>query len=119
MAGPSLPGGIAGQVHVVRDVVYRDLLGRSSGLDLFLPPGPAPPGGRPVVLAIHGGGWRKFSKEQYEPTARRALARLGFIVAVPDYRLSRPGAPSWPVNLDELRGRRRLGPGPFGRVRAT
>lgn len=90
------------QVRIVREVVYRDVPGDRQVLDLLLPPGPPPPGGWPVVVAIHGGGWRKFSKEQYEPTVA-PLARLGFVVAVPNYRLSRPAAPSWPINFAEVR----------------
>ena len=90
------------QVQIIREVVYRDVPGDRQVLDLFLPPGPPPPGGRPVIVAIHGGGWRRFSKEQYEPTVA-PLAKLGFVVAVPDYRLSRPTAPTWPVNLAEVR----------------
>ena len=90
------------QVHIIRDVVYRDVPGDRQVIDLYLPPGPPPRGGRPVIVAIHGGGWRKFSKEEYEPTVA-PLAKLGFIVAVPDYRLSRPASPTWPINLAEVR----------------
>ena len=90
-----------GRVNVVREVVYRDVPGDRQTLDLYIPAGPAPQGGRAVIVAIHGGGWRRFSKEQYEPTVA-PLATMGFIVAVPDYRLSRPGVPTWPTNLDEV-----------------
>src|SRR4051812_13160507 len=55
-------------VRIVRDVVYRDVPGDRETLDLYLPTGPTPMEGRPVILAIHGGGWRKFHKEDYAPT---------------------------------------------------
>lgn len=72
-------------------------------LDLYRPPGEPPAGGWPVVLAIHGGGWRKFSKEQYAPKVVPALTREGFAVVAPNYVLAGPGRPSWPENLDQLR----------------
>jgi acetyl esterase/lipase len=95
---PELPRG----VRVVADLVYRSDGGRRARLDVYLPAGPAPPGGRPALLALHGGGWRGGGKEEYG----RSLARLverGLVVVAVDYRLSRPGAPSWPGILDDVR----------------
>jgi acetyl esterase/lipase len=87
--------------HLVRNVIYRDIPGDQQALDLMVPDGPVPEGGRPVIVAIHGGGWRRFSKEEYEPTVA-AFARLGYIVAVPNYQLSKPGSPTWPINFEEI-----------------
>ncbi len=92
----------AESVQVFRNVLYRNVPGDRQVLDLFVPSGQAPVGGRPVIIAIHGGGWRKFSKEEYEPTVA-PFASLGYIVAVPNYRLSRPGLPTWPLNFEEIR----------------
>lgn len=89
-------------VRVERDVAYRDVPGDHQTLDLLIPSGPAPAGGWPVVVAIHGGGWRKYFKEQYEPTVAPLVDR-GFLVVAPNYRLSKPGAPTWPVNFEEVR----------------
>ncbi len=89
-------------IHVLRDIIYRDVPGDRQSLDVLIPPGPAPPGGRPVIVAIHGGGWRKYSNRQYEP-AVAPLAAMGFVVVAPNYRLSRPGSPSWPIVREELR----------------
>lgn len=91
-----------GAVRIVRDVVYREVPGDRETLDLYLPTGPAPAEGRPVILAIHGGGWRKFRKEDYAPTVA-PFAKLGYIVAVPNYRLSTKKAPSWPTNFEDVR----------------
>ena len=85
----------------VREVVYRFDGGRPLTLDLLLPGGPAPAGGWPVVVAIHGGGWRRFDKEQYLPKVA-ALARAGFAVVAPDYTLSAPGRPSWPAAFADV-----------------
>lgn len=51
--------------------------------DLYLPPQPA---GAPVVTFFYGGGWDSGSKADYD-FAGRALAALGFVTAIPDYRL--------------------------------
>lgn len=42
--------------------------------------------GAPLLVFIHGGGWRTGGREEYAFIAR-PLARLGCLVAVPDYRL--------------------------------
>jgi acetyl esterase/lipase len=58
------------------------------------------------LVAIHGGSWIGGSPRLYridpESTAAR-LARAGLVVVAPEYRLARPGAPSWPAVLVELR----------------
>jgi acetyl esterase/lipase len=88
------------EVH--RDIVYRSVAGNVQTLDVLSPDGPRPAGGRPVILAIHGGGWRKGSNRSYERIVA-PLVNRGFIVVAPNYRLSRAGSPSWPIVLDELR----------------
>lgn len=84
------------------DLVYRAVEGREARLDLYLPEGPAPRGGRPAVIAIHGGGWRGGSKSDVKGMALQ-LAEHGYVVAAIDYRLSRPGRPSWPTNFEDCR----------------
>jgi len=93
-----LPGGVAGPVPVV----YREVNGRQAKLDLYLPSAPPPSGGRPIALAIHGGGWRGGSKDEFGLMVAR-LARHGYLVASADYRLSKPGSPSWPENFEDVR----------------
>lgn len=89
---------------VVRNVVYTEPGAASpQRLDLHRPAGVAPQDGWPIVLAIHGGGWRKFRKEQYAARVVPALTRSGFAVIAPNYALSAPGRPSWPANFDQLR----------------
>lgn len=107
-------GGVlhAGQVQraagagrrVAADVVYTAPGDpRPQALDIYLPDDPAPADGWPVVLAIHGGGWRKFSKEQYGPKVAPGLTRAGFAVVAIDYALAGPGRPSWPGNFAQVR----------------
>lgn len=87
----------------LRNLEYRSDNGSLERLDVYLPSGQAPAGGWPVVMAIHGGGWRRFSKEGY---GRRMslLAEHGFAVVAPNYTLTRRGVASWPANLEDLRG---------------
>jgi len=86
-------------VEIRRDITYSPAGYR---LDVYLPTAPAPADGRPAILAIHGGGWRKFDKGQYGPKVS-ALARDGYVIVAPDYTLSAPGAPSWPRNFEDVR----------------
>ncbi|MFE1199309.1 alpha/beta hydrolase fold domain-containing protein [Streptomyces olivaceoviridis] len=74
-------------------------------VDLWLPEEAAPP--VPVVVFVHGGAWRtglrddlgpRFRSWQPGPFAR--LARAGFAVACPDYRLS--GEVPYPAQTDDL-----------------
>jgi acetyl esterase/lipase len=57
---------------------------------------------RPAVLAIHGGSWIGGSKSEYGRQVSR-LADHGYVVFAVEYRLARPGSPSWPAVLDDLR----------------
>jgi acetyl esterase/lipase len=92
--------GLTGEL-VAADVVYTRVGGPQT-LDVYRPLAPAPAGGWPVVLAIHGGGWRRFDKTQYAAKVAPALLDNGFAVVALNYRLSTPGSPSWPVNLEEI-----------------
>ena len=95
---PEIPEG----VRVAADLVYREAGGRRARLDVYLPEGPVPAAGRPVVVAVHGGGWRGGSKSDYGRSLA-GLAREGLVVVAVDYCLSRPGVPSWPENLHDIR----------------
>jgi acetyl esterase/lipase len=93
-----LPAG----VEVRPNIVYQVTHGRSVKLDLYRPSGPPPPEGWPAILALHGGGWRGGSRCEYGRSLANLAAR-GYVVASADYTLSRPGQPSWPANLDDVR----------------
>jgi acetyl esterase/lipase len=94
---PDLPSG----VQTTLRVVYRTTEGRQVRLDLYSPAGPVPQGGRPALLAIHGGGWRGGSRADYGRSVAE-LATHGIVVVAIDYQLSRPGRPSWPDNLEDV-----------------
>ena len=85
------------------NVTYPTPAGPSEQLNVYSPAGPAPPGGRPVIVAIHGGGWRRLDKAGYGDRIASAFVPQGYVVVAPNYMLSAPGRPSWPVNLDDVR----------------
>ncbi len=102
------------RVEVRIDIPYRSIEGgRKLELDVYLPPTdvprPIPGPRRPAILMIHGGSWIGGSKRllrpspwEPRPTALR-LAEAGYLVVAADYRLARPGSPSWPTPADDLR----------------
>ena len=54
-------------------------------LDLFVAEHPLP--GAPVMLFVHGGGWKRFSKKEHANVGRSMAAR-GITTAVMSYRVS-------------------------------
>ncbi len=66
------------------DVAYAPL-SDSQKLDLYLPEGPGP---FPLVINIHGGGFREGDKDGLEPAILDAMRARGIAVASIDYRLS-------------------------------
>ena len=93
------PGGL-----VRRAVPYAAPPGfRPLEMDLYPPAGAAPP----VILFVHGGGWRLGTRRIFNPTWRdwrpdpfRRLVEAGFAVASVDYRLS--GEAVFPAQLDDV-----------------
>lgn len=90
----------AAGVRVLTGVPYAALPGaRPLELDLYLPPGKAP-----VVVFLHGGGWRLGSRHAAGPQYRGSepfehLAQAGIGVASVDYRLT--GEAVWPAQLHD------------------
>jgi acetyl esterase/lipase len=84
------------------NIPYTDLGGQLERLDVYVPRGSAPAGGWPVIVAIHGGGWRRFNKNEYGPRIASAFVPRGYVVVAPNYRLSSPEDPTWPLNFEEV-----------------
>ncbi len=82
-------------MNIFRNVVYDRINKDFCCGDWFIPDSPAPAGGYPAVLNIHGGGWGAMQKEDVEGIAL-LLARNGFAVFNINYRL----APQ--VNIAEI-----------------
>jgi acetyl esterase/lipase len=82
--------------RIVGNIVYaRRPTGRLH-LDLYLPATPAP---HPLVIWIHGGGW-KFGDKAWMFYLRK-LSRQGFAIASVQYRLS--GTAKYPAAIDDCR----------------
>jgi acetyl esterase/lipase len=104
----TVPGGSSAglsDLTVIRNLAYRH--GDSHAkLDVYAPSAWSSsaerPGRFPAIVAIHGGSWQGGSRSEYGPQVAR-LARHGFVVFVPDYRLARVGQPGWPGAMQDLR----------------
>jgi acetyl esterase/lipase len=72
-------------VEEVRDQVYSHAGGKPRLADLYLPSLPA--GKAPVIVWVHGGGWR-FGDRHLAPDLSRFIAERGFAIVSFDYRLS-------------------------------
>ena len=82
-AAPKLPDG----VEVIRDLEYAQVKGVSLKLDLYRPSA-MPSAPMPLVIWVHGGGWRNGTKANC-PAAW--LAAQGYAVASLDFRLLQIG----------------------------
>ena len=70
-------------VSETKDIRYAE--GDRHTLDVYRPENEG--GGLPLIVFLYGGGWNAGSKSMYGFVAR-PLVRRGFVVVVPDYRLS-------------------------------
>jgi acetyl esterase/lipase len=91
-------------VITYRGIEYAEVAGfRPLELDLYLPDGLAGP--VPVVVHVHGGGWRRGSRRHPLPALGdgfyHGLAATGIAVAAIDYRLS--GEARYPAAVDDVR----------------
>ncbi|MFF8596908.1 alpha/beta fold hydrolase [Streptomyces sp. NPDC015220] len=94
-------------VRLLRGAVHSVPEGtRPLEADLWLPEETSGP--VPVVVFVHGGAWRTGLRDDLGPRFRHwtpgpfaRLARAGFAVVCPDYRLS--GEAAHPAQLDDLR----------------
>ena len=99
------PSQIRPIAHPVEEVniPYPTPAGPAESLNVYFPRGPMTSSARPVMIAIHGGGWRRLNKSGYGNRIASAFVPLGYVVVAPNYMLSAPGHASWPNNLDDLR----------------
>lgn len=82
---PQLPAGVQAETDVVYAILPNTPYGkRELHLDLFRP---EKPGKYPVLLLIHGGGWRSGNKSMDVPMAQQIAAK-GYVTATVEHRLS-------------------------------
>jgi acetyl esterase/lipase len=94
-------------VHVDKAIIYAEREGyRALELDVYRPDPPADEP-RPLLVYVHGGGWR-VSHRSRAPRETRGwahgffarLVEAGFVVAAPDYRLSAEA--TFPAQRDDV-----------------
>lgn len=83
-------------VDVLRDVIFSTVDQQELQLDLYRPKKAS--GTLPVVVWVHGGGWKNGSKDRCPAVW---LAAHGFAVASIDYRLTHQA--QWPAQIDDCR----------------
>lgn len=84
-AAADTPAGLPAGTRVLPDLVYARPGGIELRLDACIPPSPTP---LPVVVWIHGGGWRAGDRRDNHPPLALLKAVPGLAVASIDYRLS-------------------------------
>jgi acetyl esterase/lipase len=83
----------------VRDVVFSSPGGEALHADLYLPDAAQPV---PVVIAMHGGGWKGGSRLTYQYLGP-LLAGRGYALCSIDYRLVRKDRNRYPAAVDDVR----------------
>jgi acetyl esterase/lipase len=91
IASAALPDG----VRKVADQTYVQYGTRCLKLDLYLPAGQR----MPVVVLVHGGGWRSGFRSEFAPMAVR-LAQRGYAAVTVSYRLS--GEARYPAAIEDV-----------------
>jgi acetyl esterase/lipase len=90
LAGLMMADGVSAKEYEIANlpsVVYATHDGTRLVGDFYLPKGLAK---APVLVAVHGGGWRTGGRNDYRYWGL-FLARVGYAVFAIDYRLGRPG----------------------------
>ncbi len=86
----------AATIEKIANLEYSRPADKPLHLDLYLPTGAARP--LPVVVWVHGGGWKNGSKERCKAAF---LASYGFAVASINYRLTQQA--QWPAQINDCR----------------
>jgi acetyl esterase/lipase len=87
------------EIEIRRDLKYATHDGVALAGDYYVPNGP---GKFPVVIAMHGGGWQLGDRTLYRFLGPY-LAQRGIALFSIEYRLSKPGHPSYPKPVQDVR----------------
>ena len=98
--GQPFGGRIPDNVTIERDVVYGDAGGRPLKLDLVLPKEKSDKP-RPLIVFIHGGGWRNGDKAGGVGRVIPFVATGNYVGASVGYRLS--GEAIWPAQIHDCK----------------
>jgi len=103
---PALSAHFPHGVVATPDIEYANLTGfRPLLLDLYRPRAAAEQSRRPLVVFVHGGGWRRGDSRtlgafENFPAVLASLAARGYVVAAVNYRLS--GEARFPAAVQDL-----------------
>ncbi|MEI6872356.1 MAG: alpha/beta hydrolase [Verrucomicrobiota bacterium] len=93
----------AEEVRLEKDVAYLDP-DSAEKADLYLPAEFAPGKKYPGVVIIHGGGWTGGDKgAAREINIGTTLAENGYVCMSINYQLAKPGSPTFPANIHEVK----------------
>ena len=85
--------------EIQRGIEYARHDGAALLGDLYAPKAKGP---HPVVVAVHGGGWQLGSRDSFRYWGPW-LAERGIALFAVSYRLSKPGEPSFPAAVHDIR----------------
>jgi len=95
IAGDDLPAGVS----KTADLVYAQYGARCLKLDIYRPAATAVQQQLPVVVLVHGGGWKSGYRSEFAPMAVR-LAQQGYAAVTLSYRLS--GEARYPAAVQDV-----------------
>lgn len=87
------------EIEIRRELSYGTHDGVVLMGDLYVPKAP---GKYPAIVAVHGGGWQAGSRAGYRFWGPY-LASRGIVLYAIDYRLLKPGQPSYPQAVHDVR----------------
>ena len=91
------------EYKILREIPYADTKNPKQTLDLVVPHAPSSLPPLPLVVWIHGGGWKKGDKRSgHHPDRLPAIVKTGrFVGATLSYRLS--GESKWPSQIHDCK----------------
>jgi len=91
---PAVPG----DIEEIKGIEYKNIDGKSLQIDMYRPYNYIP--GGPLLLFIHGGGWKSGERSDYL-VYLIAFARKGYTTATVSYRLLRDGP--YPACVEDIK----------------
>ena len=89
----------AGKTEIQKNIVYANHDGAALQGDLYLPQGPGP---FPALVTVHGGGWVRGARSQFQHWAPH-LANCGYAVFNVTYRVAAAGRKMFPEAVQDVR----------------